>query len=95
MMSEYKIGTCSVPMWSMGSPAGRCDKPAFGPPTKCGTWRDAYTGEIKRNDGKYNGYVPDLACVDHGGPECPGIELGDGNWSGCDQSAGDCPTCGK
>lgn len=27
--------------------------------------------------------------------ECQGIELGDGNFSGCDQSAGDCPTCGK
>jgi hypothetical protein len=27
--------------------------------------------------------------------ECQGIELGDGNHSGCDQSAGDCPTCGK
>ena len=27
--------------------------------------------------------------------ECQGIELGGGNTSGCDQSAGDCPTCGK
>ena len=26
---------------------------------------------------------------------CPGIDLGDGNFSGCDQSVGDCPTCGK
>lgn len=26
---------------------------------------------------------------------CRGIELGDGNFSGCDQSAGDCPSCGK
>ena len=26
---------------------------------------------------------------------CPGIDLGDGNFSGCDQSGGDCPTCGK
>lgn len=26
---------------------------------------------------------------------CKGIDLGDGNFSGCDQSAGDCPTCGK
>ena len=27
--------------------------------------------------------------------DCQGIDLGDGNFSGCDQSAGDCPTCGK
>jgi hypothetical protein len=27
--------------------------------------------------------------------ECKGIEIGDGNFSGCDQSGGDCPTCGK
>lgn len=27
--------------------------------------------------------------------KCKGIEIGDGNFSGCDQSAGDCPTCGK
>ena len=24
---------------------------------------------------------------------CKGIELGDGNFSGCDQSSGDCPAC--
>jgi hypothetical protein len=27
--------------------------------------------------------------------KCEGIDLGDGNFSGCDQSAGDCPECGK
>jgi hypothetical protein len=27
--------------------------------------------------------------------ECQGIEIGDGNFSGCDQSQGDCPSCGK
>lgn len=26
--------------------------------------------------------------------KCPGIDLGDGNFSGCDQSHGDCPVCG-
>jgi hypothetical protein len=25
---------------------------------------------------------------------CAGIEIEPGVWSGCDQSAGDCPTCG-
>jgi hypothetical protein len=28
-------------------------------------------------------------------PTCKGIEIGDGNFSGCDQSGGDCPSCGK
>jgi len=27
--------------------------------------------------------------------ECKGIAIGDGNWSGCNASAGDCPACGK
>jgi hypothetical protein len=26
---------------------------------------------------------------------CEGIDLGDGRFSGCDQSGGDCPTCGE
>jgi hypothetical protein len=26
---------------------------------------------------------------------CKGIDLGGGNFSGCDASAGDCPECGK
>lgn len=28
-------------------------------------------------------------------PTCPGIEIEPGVWSGCNQSHGDCPTCGK
>lgn len=28
-------------------------------------------------------------------PKCRGIDLGDGGFSGCDASAGDCPTCGS
>lgn len=27
--------------------------------------------------------------------ECPGIEIEPGHFSGCNQSSGDCPTCGK
>lgn len=77
-------GKCSVPMWQNGCPAGFCDEDAFGPPTLCNTYRDGYKG-----------YVPGLACPAHGGPSCPGIDLGDGNFSGCDQSGGDCPVCGK
>lgn len=28
-------------------------------------------------------------------PECKGIELGDGSFSGCTGTGGDCPICGK
>lgn len=63
------VGKCSVPMWCMGCPADFCDAPAYGkrPPGK--EWRNAYTGELLRFDGRYNGYVPGLACPAHGGPE--------------------------
>lgn len=88
-------GKCSCPMWSGGLPDGFCDRDAFGPYIPGPTFRDAYTGEIRRADGKYHGYVPALACPIHGGPECPGLEIEPGVWSGCDQSGGDCPTCGK
>lgn len=69
------VGKCSVPMWMRGCPAGFCDATAYGPPVPSPTWRDAYTGEIKRLDGRYNGYVPGLACEAHGGP--PPRHLGD------------------
>lgn len=63
------VGKCSVPMWMGGCPAGFCDEPAYGPPVPSKQFRDAWTGEWKRFDGRYNGYVPGLACVAHGGPE--------------------------
>ena len=88
-------GKCSVPMWSGGCPAGFCDKDAFGERPKAKGFNNPHTGEFTRFDGKYSGYVPGLACPGHGGPECPGIELGDGNYSGCSGTGGDCPTCGK
>lgn len=87
-------GKCSVPMWVNGVPAGFCDNDAFGERPDCETFRDRY-GNIIRWDGKYSGYVPGLACPYHGGPECPGIEIEPGVFSGCDQSSGDCPVCGK
>lgn len=88
-------GKCSVPMWVGGMPSGFCDEDAFGEPTPCETWRDAHTGEIRRCDGKYSGYVPALACPGHGGPSCPGIETEEGVYSGCSGTGGDCPVCGK
>ena len=70
------VGKCSVPMWTYpGVPAGFCDKPAYGKPTSCQQFRDGWTGEMKRMDGKFNGYVPGLACEGHGGP--PPTHFGD------------------
>lgn len=68
-LNEFGEGKCSVPMWQMGGPAGFCDEPAYGerPPGKM--YRNAWTGEEMRLDGRYNGYVPGLACHGHGGPE--------------------------
>lgn len=51
-------GKCSVPMWAGGCPAGFCDELAYGEPT----------GDGKR---RYDGYVPFLACLRHGGPLKP------------------------
>lgn len=62
------VGKCSVPMWMNGVPAGFCDKPAYGKPVPSQMFRDGWTGELRRMDGKYNGYVPGLACEGHGGP---------------------------
>ncbi len=65
------VGKCSVPMWMNGCPAGFCDRPAYGKFISGKGWRDAWTGEMKRLDGKYNGYVPGLACPAHSGPKEP------------------------
>lgn len=62
------VGKCSVPMWMGGCPDGFCNKPAYGERPPGRTWRDAYTGERHRFDGRYNGYIPGLACEAHGGP---------------------------
>lgn len=89
------VGKCSVPMWRCGAPAGFCDKPAFGKRPAGPKFRDAYTGEVQRVDGKFNGYTPGLACPAHGGPPCPGIEIEPGVFSGCTGKGNDCPTCGR
>lgn len=62
------MGRCSVPMWSGGCPAGFCDAKAYGERPPGATWRDAWSEEIRRYDGKYSGYIPGLACPAHGGP---------------------------
>ena len=66
------VGKCSVPMWMGGLPAGFCDKPAYGKRVEPSYYfRDGWTGRRHRSDGRYDGYVPGLACVAHGGPEMP------------------------
>ena len=67
------VGKCSVPMWSgCGGEAGFCDAPAYGPPTPCEMRRGPYWDPAPRRvDGKFSGYVPGLACPNHGGPTQP------------------------
>lgn len=60
------VGKCSVPMWCNGMPSGFCDEPAYSEPPKSRTFRIG-NGEERREDGRYNGYVPALACPNHGG----------------------------
>ena len=60
-------GACSVPMWRDGMPAGFCDAPAYGKPVPTKMYRRA-DGTRYRADGRYDGYVPGLACPSHGGP---------------------------
>ena len=66
-LDEQGIGKCSVPMWYFGLPAGFCDKPAYGEPVACKQFRDR-DGVLHRFNGRYDGYVPFLACPTHGGP---------------------------
>lgn len=67
-VDENGIGMCSVPMWMGGSPAGFCDNPAYGFPTKSPRIFNYGIMREQRLDGKYDGYVPALACPGHGGP---------------------------
>lgn len=71
VLNKDGVGKCSVPMWINECPAGFCDRPAYGKPVPGAEYRNAYTGELQRFDGRYNGYVPGLACPIHGGPEAP------------------------
>jgi hypothetical protein len=66
-LDEFGEGLCSVPMWSGGGPAGFCDRKAYGErvPTRYFRRWDGYEWA---EDGRYAGYVPYLACPQHGGP---------------------------
>jgi hypothetical protein len=56
------VGKCSVPMWSgFGTPAGFCDRDAYGPQRKREWWEPV---DALR-------YCPGLCCPLHGGPPNP------------------------
>lgn len=63
-LDDNGLGWCSFPAQDAeGKPAGFCDCPAYGPQTE----------EGKRS---FDGYVPGLACVTHGGPSLEGVYSG-------------------
>lgn len=69
------LGPCSVPMWcGSGCPAGTCENKAYGerPPSRM--WMNYGAGRMMREDLKFDGFVPGLACPVHGGPEAPNTE---------------------
>jgi hypothetical protein len=59
-------------MWMNGCPAGTCGQRAFGvrPPSR--QWMNYSAGLMMREDLRYDGYVPGLACIVHGGPSSAG-----------------------
>lgn len=72
MASEFikaQHGKCRVPMWMGGFPSGFCGEPAFGEYIEGPTFRDGWTGEIRRRDGGWRGYVHGPCCPKHGGPQ--------------------------
>lgn len=67
-LNELGEGCCSVPMWSGGMPSGFCDRPAYGERPFSPERMNYCSGQMQRDDNRYNGYVPGLACSCHGGP---------------------------
>jgi hypothetical protein len=63
------VGRCGVPMWMGGCPSGLCGEDAYGVQIEGQEERDAFTGELRRLDGKYSGFSSGLACPRHAGPE--------------------------
>ena len=64
-------GSCSVPMWINGCPAGTCGERSWGKRPPSPMWFNYATRQEMREDGRYAGYVPGLACPVHGGPKGP------------------------
>ena len=79
-LNEHGIGSCSVPMWmGMGdAPAGFCNKDAYGVRPESRMYHNyCRGGRLQREDGRYDGYVPALACPCHGGPRSRVFKDGD------------------
>lgn len=70
------IGKCSVPMWMYGAPCGFCDEPAYGVRPMSTEHMNYCINEMQRDDNRYRGYVPALACPNHGGPKSRVFEDG-------------------
>ncbi len=68
------IGKCSVPMFRGDLPAGFCNEPAYGNRPNSSQFWNYPAQRFMRMDGKYDGYVPGLACPTHGGPNKSEIE---------------------
>jgi len=68
----WQPGRCRVPMWMAGSPAGHCDKRAYGP-----QYPRQYLAEVV--DGRYMfdrpAYCFGHCCPDHGGPKAGEVIL--------------------
>lgn len=62
-----EAGRCSVPMWMGGLPSGCCGADAYGVQVEGIEVRMGR--ELRRLDGKFNGYASGLACPRHAGPE--------------------------
>lgn len=76
-LDETGTGKCSVPMWMGGTPCGFCDKDAYGVPPPSKRIFNYGIMQEQRVDGRYDGYVPALACVGHGGPRSRAFIDGD------------------
>lgn len=73
-------GKCSRPMYQMGMECF-CDEPAYGQQYTDGSPHGPYYDPPGRGPyGRYQPYVPDLACSAHGGPRSNQIRfVRDGN----------------
>ena len=67
VLNEKGEGKCSVPMWCGGMPSGFCDEPAYSNHKGGKYYDNPRTGDRIFLDGSYGGYVPALACPNHGG----------------------------
>lgn len=76
-LNELGVGKCSVPMWCGGCPSGFCDEEAYGKPPLSDRFYSHAHGRTVRRDGRYDGYVPGLACYGHGGPRVRTFKDGD------------------